>query len=72
MNSEKIMQHIERLEAKISFQDITAEALNKEVINLQSEMFKLKEQLMLLSKKLQATQVSNIANASEETRPPHY
>lgn len=72
MMNEKVMAYIETLEAKISFQEIATEALNQEVITLQSEMFKLKEQLTLLSKKLQAAQISNIANASEETAPPHY
>ncbi|WP_392558797.1 SlyX family protein [Orbus mooreae] len=72
MMNEKVMTYIETLEAKISFQEIATEALNQEVITLQSEMFKLKEQLTLLSKKLQAAQISNIANASEETPPPHY
>lgn len=68
----KMINQIEQLETKISFQEITIEELNQAVILLQSEMIKLKEQLSLLSKKLQITQVSNIATMSEETPPPHY
>lgn len=67
------MKHqLELLETKVAFQEITIEELNQMVVNLQSDISKLKEQLTLLSQKLQATQVSNIASLSEETPPPHY
>lgn len=72
MINQEITAYIERLETKLCFQEITIDELNQTVIKLQSDMLKLKEQLFLLSKKLQATQVSNIANQSEETPPPHY
>ncbi|AJA44040.1 SlyX family protein [Frischella perrara] len=65
-------KRIEQLETKICFQDITIEELNQTVIILQNEITKLKEQLILLSKKLQSVQTSNIATMSEETPPPHY
>ena len=65
-------KRIEQLETKICFQDITIEELNQTVIILQNEITKLKEQLRLLSKKLQSVQTSNIATMSEETPPPHY
>lgn len=67
-----MIQQIELLETKVAFQEITIEELNQAVTNLQADVSKLKEQLMLLSQKLQATQTSNIANLSEETPPPHY
>ncbi|AHN24746.1 lysis protein [Gilliamella apicola] len=67
------MKHqLELLETKVAFQEMTIEELNQMVVNLQSDISKLKEQLTLLSQKLQATQVSNIASLSEETPPPHY
>ena len=65
-------QQLELLETKVTFQEMTIEELNQMVVNLQADISKLKEQLMLLSQKLQATQTSNIANLSEETPPPHY
>lgn len=65
-------QQLELLETKVAFQEMTIEELNQMVVNLQADINKLKEQLMLLSQKLQATQTSNIANLSEETPPPHY
>lgn len=67
------MKHqLELLETQVAFQEMTIEELNQMVVNLQSDISKLKEQLTLLSQKLQATQVSNIASLSEETPPPHY
>ena len=65
-------QQLELLETKVAFQEMTIEELNQMVVNLQADISKLREQLMLLSQKLQATQTSNIANLSEETPPPHY
>ncbi|OCG07029.1 lysis protein [Gilliamella sp. wkB178] len=65
-------QQLELLETKIAFQEITIEELNQMVTNLQVDVCKLKEQLMLLSQKLQSIQPSNIANLTEETPPPHY
>lgn len=65
-------QQLELLETKVAFQEMTIEELNQMVINLQADISKLKEQLTLLSQKLQANQTSNIASLSEETPPPHY
>lgn len=67
-----MINQIEQLETKISFQEVVIDELSQTVILLQSEMIKLKEQLSLLSKRLQIAQVSNIATMSEETPPPHY
>lgn len=69
MNQE-INRHLESLETKLAFQEITIEELNQIIITLQADVGKLKEQLLLLSQKL--TQVTNIASPSEETPPPHY
>ncbi|RKS86005.1 SlyX protein [Orbus hercynius] len=72
MKNDKLSEQIERLETKVSFQELTIEELNQMVVQLQSDMAKIKEQLTLLSKKLQTTHASIIADASEETPPPHY
>lgn len=65
-------QRLELLETKVAFQDMTIEELNQMVMHLQADISKLKEQLMLLSQKIQANQSSNIASLAEETPPPHY
>lgn len=70
--SQQINQYLELLETKIAFQELTIEELNQMIITLQADVSKLREQLLLLSQKLQATQTSNIAALSEETPPPHY
>ncbi|MDF7666710.1 SlyX family protein [Orbaceae bacterium ESL0727] len=72
MDQPQINQYLEALETKLAFQEITIEELNQTVISLQTDISKLREQLLLLSKKLQATQTSHIAALSEETPPPHY
>ena len=65
-------QRLELLETKVAFQDMTIEELNQMVMHLQADISKLKEQLMLLSQKIQANPSSNIASLAEETPPPHY
>nr|WP_255307720.1 SlyX family protein [Gilliamella apicola] len=65
-------QRLELLETKVAFQDMTIEELNQMVMHLQADISKLKEQLTLLSQKIQANQSSNIASLAEETPPPHY
>lgn len=65
-------QQLELLETKLAFQELTIEELNKMVTVLQADVHKLKQQLTLLSQKLQAAQSSNIAILTEETPPPHY
>lgn len=67
-----MINRIEKLESQVSFQEMTIEELNKTIIYLQIEMGKMKEQLTLISKKIQSSQTSNIASLLEETPPPHY
>lgn len=67
-----LIERLEALETKVSFQDVTIDELNQMVIILQRETSKLKEQLQVISEKLKAAQLSDIANQSDETPPPHY
>ena len=69
---EKILQKMDDLEMKLSFQDITIEELNQEVIKLNTLVARQQQQMILMVNKIQAIEPSNMATHAEETPPPHY
>ncbi|MDD8061286.1 MULTISPECIES: SlyX family protein [Shewanella] len=69
---EQVLQKIDDLEMKLSFQDITIEELNQEVIKLNALVARQQQQMILMVNKLQAMEPSNMASQAEETPPPHY
>ncbi|RLV60543.1 SlyX family protein [Parashewanella curva] len=67
-----LQQQVDDLEAKLSFQELTIEELNQEVIKLNDIIAQQHHQLELVVQKLLSMEPSNIASQSEETPPPHY
>ena len=72
MSMHNIQQQVDDLEAKLSFQELTIEELNQEVIKLNDIIAQQQHQLELVVQKLVSMEPSNIATQSEETPPPHY
>ncbi len=68
----ELQKQVDDLETKLSFQELTIEALNQEVIRLNDLVADQQHKLQLIIQKLSATEPSNIATQAEETPPPHY
>ncbi len=68
----QLEQRIEELEMKLAFQESTIEALDQQVIKLNSLVEEQQEKLRILISKIQQVEPSNIATQAEETPPPHY
>ena len=69
---ESVLQKIDDLEMKLSFQDISIEELNQEVIKLNALVARQQQQMILMVNKLHSIEPSNMASSAEETPPPHY
>ncbi|AZG34989.1 MULTISPECIES: SlyX family protein [Shewanella] len=69
---DRVLQKIDDLEMRLSFQDITIEELNQEVIKLNALVARQQQQMLLMVNKLHAIEPSNMASQVDETPPPHY
>lgn len=67
-----LQEQINNLEIKVAFQEQTIDELNDALTEQQKSLAKLTTQIAFLITKLKAMEPSNMANASEETPPPHY
>ncbi|MGB0894808.1 MAG: SlyX family protein [Parashewanella sp.] len=68
----QLQQQVEDLETKLSFQELTIEQLNQEVVKLNDLLAQQQFQLELMVSKIKAMEPSNIASLADETPPPHY
>ena len=68
----ELQKQVDDLETKLSFQELTIEELNQEVIRLNDIIADQQHKLQLIIQKLSAMEPSNIASQAEETPPPHY
>lgn len=67
-----MQEQIEQLQMKVAFQEDTIETLSDALANQQRQIDKLVFQMQHVTDKLKQVQPSNIADASQETPPPHY
>lgn len=71
MNNE-LQQQIDELQNKLAFQEHTIDSLNNALTSQQAQMIKFERMLSAVTEKLKGLQPSNLADASQETPPPHY
>lgn len=69
---EKLESKIDDLEYKVAYQEQTIDALNDALTQQQLQLSKIQEQMRFMVGKLKSMTSSNLADASEETPPPHY
>ncbi len=68
----ELQKQVDDLETKLSFQELTIEELNQEVIRLNDIVADQQRKLHLIIQKVSAIEPSNMASQAEETPPPHY
>ena len=72
LNYKILNDKIIELESKLAFQEHTIQELNDVVTSQQTELMMFKKQLIKINAQLENQPSSNIADASQETPPPHY
>jgi SlyX protein len=75
MNDKLVAQLEERvldLECQLAFQEQTVEQLNQALSQQQFQIHKMQDQMKYVVGKVKNLDSSNLADASQETPPPHY
>ncbi|GMM90718.1 SlyX family protein [Vibrio fortis] len=74
--TEKLVEQLESrvndLECQLAFQEQTIEELNEALSQQQLLITKMQDQMKYVVGKVKNIDGSNLADASEETPPPHY
>ncbi len=70
--SKELQYQIEQLQTQVAFQEDTIEQLNRALSDQQQQMDKITFQLNHVIDRVKQLQPANIADASQETPPPHY
>ena len=63
---------LSEIEMRMMHQDETIDTLNEVLIGQQRQIDRLQKEVELLTKRLQSFSEHNIADAKDETPPPHY
>lgn len=69
---EELQQRVDDLEVKAAFQEQTIEELNEALSQQQLLITKMQDQMKYVVGKVKNLDTSNLADAAEETPPPHY
>lgn len=70
--TQELQKRIEDLEYKAAFQEQTIDELNDALSQQQLLITKMQDQMKYVVGKVKNMDSSNLADASEETPPPHY
>lgn len=63
---------IDDLQARLAFQDDAIQEMLGTLVDQQKQIYELREMMTHLHKQMNAMTPSQLANADEETPPPHY
>ncbi|MDH5913461.1 SlyX family protein [Vibrio splendidus] len=69
---EQLESRVNDLECQLAFQEQTIEELNKALSQQQMLITRMQDQMKFVVGKVKNMDGSNLADASEETPPPHY
>jgi SlyX protein len=69
---EQLENRVNDLECQLAFQEQTIEELNEALSQQQLLITKMQDQMKFVVGKVKNMDGSNLADASEETPPPHY
>lgn len=72
LSKQDMQNKIEDLECKLAFQEQAIDELNDALSQQQILITKMQQQMTYVAKKVKNIDTSNLADASEETPPPHY
>lgn len=70
--SKDLQMQIEQLQTQVAFQEDVIEQLNQALSDQQLQLDRLTFQMKHTVQRVKQLQPSNIADASQETPPPHY
>lgn len=68
----ELKQRIDDLECQVAFQEQTINELNDALSQQQIQLTRMQDQMKFVVGKVKNLDTSNLADASEETPPPHY
>lgn len=72
LSKSQLMNRVDDLECKLAFQEQVIDELNEALSQQQLLISKMQQQMKYVASKVKNMDTSNLADAAEETPPPHY